>query len=71
MDFVITVCDQAAGEQCPIWPGRQARTDRSLPDPAAVTGSDDEKRQAFLDTYTELKRRIGEFAASAPTRPHA
>jgi hypothetical protein len=40
-------------------------------DPAAVTGSDDEKRQAFLDTYTELKRRIGEFAASAPTRPRA
>ena len=58
MDFVFTVCDQAAGEACPLWPGQPMTAHWGLPDPAAVGGSDDEKRIAFRDTLVTLKRRV-------------
>ena len=58
LDFVITVCDNAAGEVCPIWPGQPMTAHWGLPDPAAVEGSLDQQRQAFLDTFVALKRRI-------------
>ncbi len=65
MDFVFTVCDQAAGEQCPFWPGQPMTAHWGLPDPAAVDGSDDEKRKAFVDTFIALRRRL-ELLASLP-----
>jgi arsenate reductase len=58
LDFVFTVCDKAAGEVCPVWPGQPMTAHWGMPDPAAVQGSDAEKRQAFLDTALLLKRRI-------------
>ncbi|MGQ3055406.1 MAG: arsenate reductase ArsC [Roseateles sp.] len=58
MDFVFTVCDSAAGEVCPVWPGQPMTAHWGVPDPAAVEGSDDIKRQAFLDVAVTLKRRI-------------
>src|SRR5271165_7548107 len=51
MDFVFTVCDQAAGEVCPVWPGQPITAHWGLPDPAAVDGSDVEQWQAFRDTF--------------------
>jgi arsenate reductase len=57
LDFVITVCDQAAGETCPYWPGQPMTAHWGLPDPAAVPGSA-AQQQAFLDTFVALKRRI-------------
>ncbi|VTU36018.1 arsenate reductase ArsC [Variovorax sp. RA8] len=65
MDFVITVCDQAAGEVCPVWPGQPVTAHWGLPDPAAVEGSDEEKKRAFMDAAVTLKRRI-EFMLSVP-----
>jgi arsenate reductase len=62
MDYVITVCDSAAGEQCPFWPGSPAKLHWGIPDPAGVSGSDDAKRQAFKEAYTTLKQRIERFA---------
>lgn len=58
LDFVFTVCDNAAGEVCPIWPGQPMTAHWGLPDPAAVTGSDDDKRRAFMTTAVVLRRRI-------------
>lgn len=58
LDFVITVCDQAAGEVCPIWPGQPVAAHWGMPDPAAVQGTDEEQQMAFLDTFVVLKRRI-------------
>lgn len=58
MDRIITVCDNAAGEACPVWPGRPAVAHWGLPDPAAVQGSDGERRRAFADTYQALDQRI-------------
>ena len=58
MDFVFTVCDQAAGEVCPFWPGQPVTAHWGLPDPAAVQGSDEVRAKAFLDTLVTLKRRI-------------
>jgi arsenate reductase (thioredoxin) len=58
MDFVFTVCDNAAGEVCPFWPGQPMTAHWGVPDPAAVDGSDEEKAQAFLDAAVTLKRRI-------------
>ena len=63
LDFVFTVCDNAAAEECPYWPGQPVSAHWGLPDPAAVTGSDAEKALAFADTYRALTRRIGAFAA--------
>jgi protein-tyrosine-phosphatase len=62
LDFVFTVCDQAAGEPCPIWPGQPMTAHWGVPDPAAVEGSDEEKRRAFFDAYVALRRRIELFA---------
>ncbi|WP_460035601.1 metalloregulator ArsR/SmtB family transcription factor [Methylothermus subterraneus] len=58
LDFVITVCDQAAGEPCPVFPGKPITAHWGVPDPAAVTGSEDEKRLAFAKAYALLERRI-------------
>ena len=61
LDFIFTVCDNAAGEVCPIWPGQPMTAHWGLPDPAAVTGSEAVIRAAFLETYRALTRRIGIF----------
>ena len=58
LDFVFTVCDNAAGEMCPVWPGQPMTAHWGLPDPAAVAGSDEVKRKAFHDTVVSMKRRI-------------
>lgn len=58
MDIVITVCDQAAGEVCPVWPGHPVTGHWGVQDPAAVEGNDEKKRKAFLRAFTELKTRI-------------
>lgn len=63
MDYVLTVCDQAAGEQCPFWPGQPMSAHWGVPDPAAVEGSDLEKRHAFRAAATVLRKRIELFAA--------
>ncbi len=58
MDFAFTVCDNAAGEVCPVWPGQPMTAHWGVPDPAAVEGSDAQKTKAFMDTAITLKRRI-------------
>jgi arsenate reductase len=58
LDFVFTVCDQAAGEVCPVWPGQPLSAHWGMPDPAAVEGSEDERRRAFRDAAVLLRRRI-------------
>jgi len=58
MDFVFTVCDSAAGEACPVWPGKPMKAHWGLPDPGAVQGSDEVKAAAFWETTLMLKRRI-------------
>jgi protein-tyrosine-phosphatase len=63
IDFVFTVCDSAAAEVCPVWPGHPVTAHWGLPDPAAVQGSDEEKRRAFKDAFTALARRIDLFLA--------
>lgn len=63
LDFVITVCDNAAGEACPVWPGRPMTAHWGVADPAAVEGSDEAKRKAFHDAYVILRRRIELFAS--------
>jgi len=65
LDFVITVCDQAAGEMCPVWPGQPMTAHWGVPDPAAVEGADEVKFKAFKDTAMALKRRI-ELMLSLP-----
>ena len=63
MDFVFTVCDQAAAETCPYWPGQPMTAHWGLPDPAAVAGSDADKLKAFRDTLLTLTRRIELFTS--------
>jgi arsenate reductase len=63
LDFVFTVCDNAAGEVCPIWPGQPMTAHWGIPDPAAVEGSDAHKRKAFLLAFTSLRRRIELFTS--------
>lgn len=58
MDIIITVCDNAAGEVCPIWPGYPATAHWSFPDPAAIEGSDDVKRRAFDGAFQAIRQRI-------------
>ncbi len=58
LDFVFTVCDKAAGEVCPVWPGQPLTAHWGLPDPAAVKGDEAQQLQAFQDTALALKRRI-------------
>jgi len=61
LDFIFTVCDNAAGEVCPLWPGQPMTAHWGISDPAAATGSDDQKRAAFMDAFRVLDRRIGMF----------
>jgi arsenate reductase len=63
MDFVFTVCDDAAGEVCPIWPGQPMTAHWGVPDPAAVTGSDLERTVAFRAAFRMLETRIKLFAS--------
>lgn len=58
LDYVFTVCDQAAGEVCPVWPGQPMTAHWGMPDPAAVEGPDAAIEKAFLDTFVTMKRRI-------------
>lgn len=64
-DFIFTVCDNAAGEVCPLWPGNPVSSHWGLPDPAAVTGSEEQQVKAFRDTAMMLRRRI-ELLLSLP-----
>jgi protein-tyrosine-phosphatase len=61
LDFVFTVCDNAAGEVCPVWPGQPMSAHWGLPDPVAVEGSEAERRLAFADTLRMLNNRISAF----------
>ncbi len=63
LDFVFTVCDNAAGEVCPIWPGQPMTAHWGVPDPAAVQGSEAEISLAFAETYRMLDSRIGIFTS--------
>jgi arsenate reductase len=63
LDFVFTVCDNAAGEACPFWPGQPMTAHWGVPDPAAATGSSAEVTLAFRDAYRMLERRIEIFTA--------
>ncbi|MGP1395165.1 MAG: arsenate reductase ArsC [Inquilinaceae bacterium] len=63
LDFVFTVCDNAANEVCPVWPGQPMTAHWGIPDPAAVTGTVAERRAAFLDALRSLSRRIGVFVS--------
>jgi len=61
LDFVITVCDNAAGEVCPLWPGQPVTAHWGFPDPAAVEGTDDERRAAFAHTLRQIRNRVQLF----------
>jgi len=63
LDFTLTVCDNAAGEMCPVWPGRPTTAHWGVPDPAAMKGSDADKRRAFRDAFAVLERRIALFVS--------
>ncbi|MHB1215821.1 MAG: arsenate reductase ArsC [Thiobacillus sp.] len=63
LDFVITVCDNAAGEVCPLWPGQPMSAHWGIPDPAAVAGSDEIKRRAFAGAMNQMQRRICSFVS--------
>ena len=58
MDIIITVCDNAAGEACPIWPGHPATAHWGFPDPSNETGTDEDKRNAFNQVFHAIRRRI-------------
>ncbi len=61
LDFVFTVCDQAAGEVCPVWPGQPMSAHWGIEDPAAVEGTEEQKRRAFFTTYNQLHHRLSIF----------
>jgi protein-tyrosine-phosphatase len=61
LDFVFTVCDNAAGEVCPMWPGQPVTAHWGVEDPAAIEGSEEEKRKAFFRAFSTLQRRIELF----------
>ena len=61
LDFVFTVCDNAAGEVCPVWPGQPMTAHWGIEDPAAVEGSDEDKRRAFSQAFAKMNRRISLF----------
>ena len=63
LDFIFTVCDNAAGEVCPVWPGQPMTAHWGIADPAAVEGTDAQKRKAFVQAYVQLNRRISQFAS--------
>jgi len=58
MDMIITVCDNAAGEVCPVWPGQPVTAHWGVPDPAAATGSEEQRRKAFQSAWLMLKQRV-------------
>lgn len=64
MHLVVTVCDNAAGEVCPIWPGHPAKAHWGFADPAAAEGSDADKMAAFADIFAQIGRRIDTFLAT-------
>ena len=61
LDFVFTVCDNAAGEVCPIWPGQPMTAHWGIEDPAAAEGTDEQRRKAFVQAYMRLNTRISQF----------
>ena len=61
MDFVVTVCDNAAGEMCPLWPGQPVTAHWGFPDPVAVEGTDEQKRAAFAQTLRQMRHRVQLF----------
>ncbi len=63
MDFIFTVCDSAAGEACPVWPGHPMTAHWGLPDPAEIEGPEIERRRAFRQTFAALENRIKLFAS--------
>ncbi len=63
MDFAFTVCNQAAGEVCPVWPGNPITAHWGVPDPAAVEGTEDRRRRAFREAWHQLETRIKLFIA--------
>ena len=63
MDFVFTVCDQAAGEVCPVWPGQPVTAHWGIEDPAAVEGTDEQKRRAFVRAFAQLQHRLTIFSS--------
>jgi protein-tyrosine-phosphatase len=63
LDFAFTVCDNAAGESCPVWPGQPMTAHWGIEDPAAVEGTDIEKEAAFVEAFRYLKNRISAFAS--------
>ena len=63
LDFVITVCDKAAGEVCPVWPGQPMTAHWGIPDPVAVEGSDEVKRHAFVEAMNQMQRRVSMFVS--------
>ena len=69
MDAVITVCDNAAGEVCPIWPGRPASAHWGFPDPAAFRGGEAETEALFAEVYARIEERISRFVNSLPGAP--
>jgi len=69
LDFVFTVCDNAAGEVCPIWPGQPITAHWGIPDPAAVTGTDAEVALAFSNAYRMLSNRISIFVGMPIAKP--
>jgi arsenate reductase (thioredoxin) len=68
LHFVFTVCDQAAAEMCPVWPGQPMSAHWGVPDPASVAGSDEVKRRAFFAAYSALNRRTSIFVSLPLTK---
>jgi arsenate reductase (thioredoxin) len=67
IDFVVTVCDNVAGEMCPLWPGRPVKAHWGVEDPAAAEGSDAQRRAAFKHTAALLRKRIERFLETGAT----
>jgi arsenate reductase len=65
MDYIITVCNNAAGETCPVWPGHPATEHWDIDDPAGVGNTDEERRAAFEEAYAVLQKRIEKFVDRA------
>jgi len=63
LDFVFTVCDKAAGEVCPVWPGQPMTAHWGFPDPATIDGTEAEKRSVFADVYGQIHNRISIFVS--------
>ena len=68
MDLVVTVCDNAAGEMCPIWPGHPSKVHVGFPDPAAATGSDAERLAVFREIYGQIEAKVRRLIALGPER---